>query len=154
MRTAQQWFDDYAVSHQNETNQLIHYICVPLIFFSVMGLFMSIPTGFLENTFELYNPLLENWAVVFGIVSLIFYIRLGFWYFAQMLFFLLVAIIGNFWLGNNVNLLLASIIIFVVAWIGQFYGHKVEGKKPSFIKDLQFLLIGPLWVLQKIGKKK
>ncbi|MDT7833178.1 Mpo1-like protein [Flavobacteriaceae bacterium S356] len=154
MRTAQQWFDDYAVSHQNETNQLIHYICVPLIFFSVIGLFMSIPTTLLENTFELYNPLLENWAAVFGIVSLIFYIRLGFWYFVQMLFFLLLAIIGNYWLGNNVNLLYASIIIFVVAWIGQFYGHKVEGKKPSFIKDLQFLLIGPLWVLQKIGKKK
>lgn len=154
MRTAQQWFDDYAVSHQNETNQLIHYICVPLIFFSVIGLFMSIPTGFLENTFGLYNPLLENWAVVFGILSLVFYIRLGFWYFAQMLFFLLISIIGNYWLGNNTNLLYASITIFVVAWIGQFYGHKVEGKKPSFIKDLQFLLIGPLWVLQKLGKRK
>lgn len=154
MRTAQQWFDDYAVSHQNKTNQIIHYLCVPLIFFSVIGLFMSIPTGFLENTFGLYNPLLENWAVVFGIISLIFYIRLGFWYFAQMLFFLLIAIIGNYWLSNNINLLYASIVIFVVAWIGQFYGHKVEGKKPSFIKDLQFLLIGPLWVLQKLGKKK
>lgn len=154
MRTAQQWFDDYAVSHQNETNQLIHYICVPLIFFSVIGLFMSIPTGILESTLGLYNPILENWAVVFGIVSLIFYLRLGFWYFVQMLFFLLIAIIGNYWMGNNVNLLYASLIIFIVAWIGQFYGHKVEGKKPSFIKDLQFLLIGPLWVLQKIGSKK
>jgi uncharacterized membrane protein YGL010W len=154
MRTAQQWFDDYAVSHQNETNQLIHFICVPLIFFSVIGLFMSIPTGFLENTLGLYNPLLENWAVVFGVISLVFYIRLGFWHFAQMLFFLLIAIIGNYWLSNVTNLLYASILIFVAAWIGQFYGHKVEGKKPSFIKDLQFLLIGPLWVLQKIGKKK
>lgn len=154
MKTAQQWFNDYAVSHQNETNQLIHYICVPLIFFSVIGLFMSIPAGFLESTLGLYNPLLENWAVVFGIISLIFYIRLGFWYFAQMLFFLLLAIIGNYWLSNNVNLLYASLIIFVAAWIGQFYGHKVEGKKPSFIKDLQFLLIGPLWVLQKLGNKK
>jgi uncharacterized membrane protein YGL010W len=154
MKSAQQWFNDYAVSHQNETNQLIHFICVPLIFFSVIGLFMSIPTGLIENTLDLHNPLIENWAVVFGALSLVFYIRLGFWYFAQMLFFLLIAIIGNFWLGNNVNLLLASIIIFVAAWIGQFYGHKVEGKKPSFIKDLQFLLIGPLWVLQKIGNKK
>ena len=70
-----------------------------------------------------------------------------------MLFFILLAIIGNFWLGNNVNLFYASIIIFVVAWIGQFYGHKVEGKKPSFIKDLQFLLIGPLWVVKKLSTK-
>ena len=49
MKTAKQWFDEYAVSHQNETNQLVHYICVPVIFFSVIGLLMSIPTSFLEN---------------------------------------------------------------------------------------------------------
>ena len=151
MKTAQEWFDEYAISHQNHTNQIIHYLCVPPIFFSVIGLLMCIPTSFLKNTFGLYNPLLENWAAVVSIFILIFYLRLGFWYFVQMLFFILLAIIGNFWLGNNVNLLYASIIIFVVAWIGQFYGHKVEGKKPSFIKDLQFLLIGPLWVLKKLS---
>ncbi len=152
MKTAQQWFDDYAVSHQNLTNQLIHYICVPAIFFSVIGLLMSIPTVFLESTFELYNPIIENWATVVGVFILIFYVRLGFWYFAQMLLITMLCIIGNYWLGNNVNLLIASLIIFVVAWIGQFYGHKVEGKKPSFIKDLQFLLIGPLWVVKKLSK--
>jgi len=154
MKTAQEYFDEYAVSHQNETNQLIHYICVPLIFFSVIGLLMSIPTGFLEDKLNLYNPLIENWAVVIGLVISIFYLRLGFWYFAEMAFVILLSIIGNFWLGNNVNLLYASIIIFVLAWIGQFYGHKVEGAKPSFLKDLEFLLIGPLWVIQKLGKKK
>jgi len=154
MKTAQEYFDEYAVSHQNETNQTIHYICVPLIFFSVIGLLMSIPTTLLENTFGLYNPLLENWAVVVGVIISIFYLRLGFWYFTEMLFVILVTIIGNFWLGNTVNLLYASLIIFILAWIGQFYGHKIEGAKPSFLKDLEFLLIGPLWVIQKLNKKK
>ena len=154
MKTAQEYFDEYAVSHQNETNQTIHYICVPLIFFSVIGLLMSIPTSLLENTFGLYNPLLENWAVVVGVFISIFYLRLGFWYFTEMLFVILVSIIGNFWLGNTVNLLYASLIIFILAWIGQFYGHKIEGAKPSFLKDLEFLLIGPLWVIQKLNKKK
>jgi uncharacterized membrane protein YGL010W len=152
MRTAQDWFDEYAVSHQNPTNQMVHYICVPLIFFSVIGLLMSIPTGALERTFGLYNPLIENWAMVVTVFISIFYLRMGFWYFLQMLFFILLAIIGNYWLGNNVNIFYASLIIFVVAWIGQFWGHKVEGQKPSFIKDLQFLLIGPLWVVQKLSK--
>ena len=46
-----------------------------------------------------------------------------------------------------------SVIIFVIAWIGQFIGHKIEGKKPSFIEDLQFLLIGPAWLLSFIYKK-
>jgi uncharacterized membrane protein YGL010W len=154
MRTAKEYFDEYALSHQNKTNQTIHYICVPLIFFSIIGLLMSIPNVILENILNLSNPLLENWAVVVGLIISIFYIRLGFWYAMEMLFVILVCIIGNFWLSNQVNLLYTSIIIFVVAWIGQFYGHKIEGAKPSFLKDLEFLLIGPLWVIQKLGKKK
>lgn len=154
MKTAQQWFDEYAVSHQNETNQLIHYICVPAIFFSVIGLLMSIPTTFLENLLGLYNPLLENWAVVVGLFISIFYFRLGFWYFIKMVLLILLSIIGNYWLSSFGNLAMISFAIFVVAWIGQFYGHKVEGMKPSFIKDLQFLLIGPLWVIEKIVRKK
>jgi len=154
MKTAQEWFDEYAISHQNETNQLVHYICVPVIFFSVIGLLMSIPNEFLERTFGLYNPFIENWATVVGIIISFFYLRLGFWYFIEMLFVMLLCIIGNYWLSNNTNLLYASITIFVLGWIGQFWGHKIEGIKPSFIKDLQFLLIGPLWVIQKLGNKK
>jgi len=154
MKTAQEWFYEYAISHQNETNQLVHYICVPVIFFSVIGLLMSIPNEFLERTFGLYNPFIENWATVVGIIISFFYLRLGFWYFIEMLFVILLCIIGNYWLSNNTNLLYASITIFVLGWIGQFWGHKIEGIKPSFIKDLQFLLIGPLWVIQKLGNKK
>jgi len=154
MKNAQEYFDEYAESHQDETNQAIHYICVPLIFFSVIGLLMSIPTSFLERTFGLYNPLLENWAVVIGVIISFFYLKLGFWYFTEMIFVMLLSIIGNFWMANHFNLLYASIIIFVLAWIGQFYGHKIEGAKPSFLKDLEFLLIGPLWVIQKLDKKR
>ncbi|MBL4642146.1 MAG: DUF962 domain-containing protein [Flavobacteriaceae bacterium] len=151
MKTAQQWFDEYAISHQNETNKAIHYICVPAIFFSVIGLLFSIPTTFLENIFGLYNPLIENWAAMVAVVILIFYARLGFWYFITMLLVTTLSIIGNYWLSGFGNIALISLAIFVIAWVGQFYGHKIEGKKPSFIKDLQFLLIGPLWVLKKLG---
>lgn len=152
MKTAQEYFDEYAQSHQNETNQLIHYICVPLIFLSVIGLLMSIPTTLLEDNIKLYNPLVENWAFVIGILLSIFYARLGFWYLVKMLLVIMLSIVINYWIGNNINLLTASIIIFVGAWIGQFYGHKVEGAKPSFLKDIEFLLIGPLWVIEKLTK--
>lgn len=154
MKTAQQWFDEYAVSHQNETNQLIHYICVPAIFFSVIGILMCIPNELLKDTFRLYNPLIENWAFIIGIVvSLFFYLRIGFWYFIRMLIVILLCIIANNWINNISNLLVVSLSVFVIAWIGQFYGHKIEGVKPSFIKDLQFLLIGPLWVIEKLSTR-
>jgi uncharacterized membrane protein YGL010W len=43
--------------------------------------------------------------------------------------------------------------VFAIAWLGQFIGHKVEGAKPSFFKDLQFLLIGPLWLLSYVYQR-
>ena len=154
MKTAKEYFNEYAKSHQNETNQAIHYLCVPLIFLSVIDLLMSITTTFLRNLFELFDPIIENWAVVFGLMASLFYLKLDFWYFIKMLFVLLLSIIVNFYIGDVTHLLYTSITIFVLAWIGQFYGHKIEGAKPSFLKDLEFLLIGPLWVIEKLGKKK
>ena len=69
-----------------------------------------------------------------------------------MLLFSVFCLIGNYYISIYFPLLFVSLLVFIVAWIGQFYGHKVEGKKPSFIKDLQFLLVGPAWVMYKIFK--
>ncbi len=150
MKTLQQWFDDYAVSHQNETNIAIHYICVPAIFFSIVGIFMSIPSSFLSDLIKIDNPFIVNWAILPLLFFLIFYLRLSFSMFIKMLIFSILCVIGNYYLGQYLPLLYTSISLFVIAWIGQFYGHKVEGAKPSFLKDLQFLLIGPAWVVKKM----
>ena len=154
MKTLNQWFDEYAVSHQNETNQQIHYICVPAIFFSIVGLFMSIPSHFISSIFNLNNPLVENWASILLAILLVFYLRLSISMFFKMLIFSISCIVGNYYLGQNLPLFYSSLVIFVVAWIGQFYGHKIEGQKPLFLKDLQFLLIGPAWVIKKLTSKK
>lgn len=153
MKTMQQWFNEYAVSHQNKTNQLIHYICVPTIFFSIVGMLMAIPATFLASTVNIKNAILENWATVILIFVLLFYLKLSVNMFFKMLIFSLLCLLGNYYLSNYLPLFYTSLTLFVVAWIGQFYGHKVEGKKPSFFKDLQFLLIGPAWVFEKLSRK-
>jgi uncharacterized membrane protein YGL010W len=150
MKTQQQWFDEYAVSHQNKTNQAIHYVCVPLIYFTIIGMLMSINTSFLENLLNLNVPIIENWAFIISILVLVFYISLSVKTFFRILIFSIICLVGNFYLGKVLPLFYTSLIVFIIAWIGQFYGHKVEGKKPSFLKDLQFLLIGPAWVFKKI----
>lgn len=153
MKTLNQWFEEYAVSHQNETNQLIHFVCVPAIFFSIIGMLMSIPTNFIENVLNLNNPFIENWGNILVLLLLLFYLRLSISMFFKMLVFSIPCIVGNYYLGSILPLFYTSLAIFVIAWIGQFYGHKIEGKKPSFLKDLQFLLIGPAWVIKKITSK-
>jgi len=154
MKTLQQWFDEYAISHQNKTNQAIHYICVPAIFFSIVGLLMSIPTAIITTTFSTNNMIFANWATPLLLIVLLFYLRLSFLTFIRMTLFSLICLLGNYYLSQILPLFYTSIVIFVSAWIGQFYGHKLEGKKPSFFKDLQFLLIGPAWVFKKLNEKK
>lgn len=152
MKSIENWYSEYAESHQNDVNQRIHFICVPLIYFSIVGLFMSIPNGLLTDLTGSEDLMLNNWALVALILPMIFYLRLSFQVFVRMLLFSLLCIVGNYLMAEQLPLLWTSIIIFALAWIGQFYGHQLEGKKPSFLKDLQFLLIGPAWVFEKVQR--
>lgn len=153
MRTLEQWFSEYAVSHQNPKNKAIHYFCVPAIFFSIIGLLMSIPRETLRNLLNLNMPIIENWAFVILLFVLIFYFRLSIKMGFKIAILSGICLILNYFIGLFFPLWLFSIIVFAIAWIGQFYGHKIEGKKPSFLKDLQFLLIGPAWVVQNLFSK-
>ncbi len=153
MKTMQQWFDDYSVSHQNETNQKIHFICVPAIFFSIVGMLLSIPIDRSKVIKIFDNPMIENWATFALFLVLAFYFNKSFRVFLKMLVFSTFCLVANYYLSHVVPILPVSLGIFILAWIGQFYGHKIEGKKPSFFKDLQFLLIGPAWVFEKLIKK-
>jgi uncharacterized membrane protein YGL010W len=152
MRNFNQWMNEYGVSHQNPTNQLIHKICVPLIMFSVIGLMWSIPTpAALESV-----PYL-NWATLFIIGCLLFYLSLNFIMALGMMILTTIICAACLVLEQQGLLISVSLAIFVLSWIAQIYGHKIEGKKPSFLQDLVFLLIGPLWVLRffysKLGIK-
>jgi uncharacterized membrane protein YGL010W len=143
MRTFDQWMSEYQESHRHPTNKLIHKICVPPIMLTVVGLFWCIPMpeGLRHDPFI-------NWATIFVAGSLIFYATLNTLMFASMLVITSLMCWICHLLYQQGILLHFSIAVFLLAWIGQFYGHKLEGKKPSFFKDLAFLLIGPLWVLR------
>jgi uncharacterized membrane protein YGL010W len=153
MRKIDQLLAEYGESHQNATNKAIHWICVPLIFFSVIGMIASIPSGIVQSFFGEGNPY-ANWATIMLIVTLAYYITLSIPLALGMMLFGALCLFGARVIGGiGYPLWAVSLGIFVLAWIGQFYGHKVEGKKPSFFKDLQFLLIGPAWLMHFVYKK-
>jgi uncharacterized membrane protein YGL010W len=150
MRSAESWFDEYGESHRNPVNKRVHWVCVPLIMLSVLGMLWSAPR---PAAFAAVSPYL-NWATLLILASLVYYfllsVRLG----AGMLLVsfgmvLVLELLARlpwplFW---------TSLAIFVAAWAGQFVGHKIEGRKPSFFKDLQFLLIGPVWLLADLYRR-
>ncbi|MXV53069.1 DUF962 domain-containing protein [Pedobacter sp. HMF7647] len=151
------YFDQYAESHHNPTNKLIHWICVPLIFFSICGLIWAIPFPYL-NFLGKYNGYINWFSFVLAAV-IYYYYRLSpvLSYAMLILIFVFSAGIVGLEKMNTLNgwlpMWVSCLIIFVVAWIGQFIGHKIEGKKPSFLTDLKFLLIGPAWLLHFLFKK-
>lgn len=151
MRKVDQILEEYGESHKNITNKIIHWICVPAIFFVIIGLLWSIPT---PEAFDQFN-----FPVNFGTLSLLFallyYLRLSPSLTLGMIFVAAGIVAGNNYLDHleTPPLWLISTVVFVIAWIFQFIGHGIEGKKPSFLKDIQFLLIGPLWLLHFIYKK-
>ncbi|MEQ8273369.1 MAG: DUF962 domain-containing protein [Deltaproteobacteria bacterium] len=140
------WLDRYGESHRNPTNKLLHWICIPLIVLSMLGMGCGLPI-----------PGATRW-IHFGTVgaagAVLYYLVL-----APRLALGMVVVFGGMlalvaeaatW---SIPLWGASAALFVLAWVGQFIGHRIEGKKPSFFEDLQFLLIGPLWLLADLYRR-
>lgn len=148
MKTIHAWLSEYGESHQNVTNKTIHWLCVPAIFFSIVGLLYCVKLNFglADVPFTLAH--LVTLFVVVYYVFLSPALTIGI-----TLFILICLTICGFIESVFSHPWLVYVVLFVVAWIGQFIGHNIEGKKPSFLKDLQFLLIGPAWLMSFIYKK-
>jgi uncharacterized membrane protein YGL010W len=136
VRKVDQLLAHYGESHQNPRNEVIHFVAIPLILLSLVGL--------------LYAA--HPWvAYSFIAASMVYYARLSLVFLVAMA---LVSAIGVLIVQAMGGLVLpVSVAIFVIAWIAQFVGHKIEGKKPSFFEDLQYLWVGPLFVLSKLFSK-
>ena len=152
MKRINEWLVAYGESHKNPLNKKIHWICVPSIMFSVVGLLFSIP----HDSFPyIYGTFQINWGfIVIGLV-ITYYIRLSVSMAIGMFLISIFLILGNLAIKLYLTFELwkVSTVIFIFAWVGQFVGHKIEGKKPSFFQDIQFLLIGPAWLLSFIFKR-
>lgn len=152
MRKVDLLFAEYSKSHRNATNKFIHWFCVPLIFCSILGFISLIPSPhFCVLSFGCIS-IISFVAIV--LISL-YYIRLSLRIGLIMIFIMFLA--EHFIYLTNVNLgkqsWMVYLSVFLITWIFQFIGHKIEGKKPSFLKDIQFVLIGPIWLLGFVLKK-
>jgi uncharacterized membrane protein YGL010W len=127
----------YGESHRNPVNELIHIVCIPAIVFSLLGILWAI------------HPIVPLLVVA---VALVYYSKLS-RTFALGMAVMAGAMLVLLALLPHGTVLPTSIGVFVAAWIGQFVGHHIEGKKPSFFDDLRFLLIGPLFVLSILYRR-
>lgn len=140
MRQVETLLNEYGESHQNKINVFIHGIAVPAIYFVTLGLVWSIPTPAFLDYFNV------TWLHVTAIPVLWYYFKLSGPIGAAMTLLTIASYLAIQALeGAGITVWEFCLILFVVMWILQFVGHHIEGKKPSFFKDLQFLLVGPAW---------
>lgn len=148
--TADTWLDAYAESHQNPVNKRLHWICVPIIVLSLVGILWAIPV---PEAFSQISPAL-NWGTTFMLASMVYYCIMSIPLALGMVPVVLAITAIVAWMDSlSTPLIVLSAVLFVASWIGQFIGHKIEGKKPSLFEDIQFLMIGPLWILAPIYRK-
>ncbi|MCC4595693.1 DUF962 domain-containing protein [Xanthomonas campestris pv. phormiicola] len=148
-RPIDRYFASYSDDHRNVANQRIHVLAVPAILWSVVALLWCIPVR--GSWFQS-----GLWAALGMFAAWMFYNRLsrplGYGMLATFFFCGCLCRLLEARLGLH-GLLWLAIGVFVVAWIAQFVGHKLEGHKPSFLTDLVYLLIGPAWVLAKLYRR-
>jgi uncharacterized membrane protein YGL010W len=149
MRSIHQWLSDYGEHHQNRTNKALHWVGIPIIVLSLVGMLYLVPlpctlscrgitVAFavivlaLLYYFSLSRPLAVGMLIVFGAMYAVIVIT--------------VAALGD-------RAFPVMLGVFLLGWVIQFVGHKIEGQKPSFFEDLQFLLVGPLWLLSDVYRR-
>ena len=149
MKPVDPWMVEYAESHQHPVNKIIHRICIPVIIFGLAGMLWVIPYP------DSIRPLLVlNWATIFIFFVLVYYFYLSWRLAIGMLIYALIIYLILLWLeSTGTNLGQISVTLFLLAWAGQFIGHMVEKKHPSFFKNIRFLLIGPLFILAELYRK-
>jgi len=151
MRTATQWLEDYGDSHRNGANKALHWICVPVIAWCVLGFLWLLP---FPAGIRALHPV-ANWAGFAVLAALGYYALLS----PRLALGAAPLLLALLWSINLVvqwgalPLWSVCLFLFVAAWIGQFIGHAIEGKRPSFFKDVQFLMIGPLWLLADVYRR-
>lgn len=145
MQTIESLLMQYGESHVNHANKIIHWICVPVIVWTVVALLWALPFPAALQS----NGAPVNWATIALVLAQVYYFRLS----PRLGLGLLIYNLLMIWIVLKVEqwspwpLWQVAAVAFIVAWIGQFIGHIFEGKRPSFFKDLQFLLIGPAWLM-------
>jgi len=148
-RPIDRFLGNYAEDHRNPVNQVVHWICVPPIVWTVVAFLWLVPV---PGTW--FQP--GAWAGFAMVAALAFYLRLSRPLALAMLLVFVALGALTWWLHGVLGsrgLLWTAVAVFVLAWIGQFLGHQVEGRRPSFLTDLVYLLIGPLWLMSKLFRR-
>jgi uncharacterized membrane protein YGL010W len=135
--TIDRHFSAYAAYHQDSRNEATHAIGIPMI---VLAIVMWAANLWLAGPVDL------AWVLIAAATA--YYVTLS-----PRLGLAMAAVLAAFY-ALGVWVLGASpwvaLGLFAGGWALQFVGHAFEGKRPAFLTNATHLLIGPLWILERM----
>lgn len=143
------WLDGYSRDHQHPIHQLLQWVCVPLLAWSALAMMWAIPVPQ-----AWFRP--GSWAVLAIVLAFTWYWKYSRRLATALLVVLVIFALSCDWLfqqSDPARLLQLGVAVFMTAVIGQFIGYLIEGRRPSFLSDPTYLLIGPAWLMDKLLRR-
>jgi uncharacterized membrane protein YGL010W len=148
------WLESYQLNHRHPVNYRIHFIGIPVIYFSLLACLSGIPSLSLHKLLPSAYSGYAHFGTLLVPFLLLFYLRLSTAIMLGMTVFSLLCLIVINVLGKvGISVWMLGIPGFVSGWAAQLYGHYLEGNRPSFLKDLKHMLMAPAWWLAMLYKK-
>lgn len=144
------WLHRYEETHSDLTNPAVYWAAVPMVVLGTVGLLWSLP---IPDAFFEISPLM-NWGTAFLMATAVYYFIISVSLAIGMLPFIIGVAGINMWLdGSDFSLLRVSIGLLLAGIIGLWLGHRNQNSIRPVLDDLQFMMIGPAWLLSVLYKR-
>jgi len=150
MSEIDRWLSQYGDSHREISHPALYWLAVLMLVPATAGLLWSLP---LPEAFVQISPVL-NWGSMFLMVALVYYFIISFSLAIGMLPFIFAVTALGFWLTRSgLSVAGASIGLMIAAVAGLYVGRRGSGGVRAVRRDIQLMVIGPIWLLSKLYRR-
>ena len=135
----------YAQCHRDPHNCATHFVGIPMLFLAVILPLQALPVRIGQHEVPL--------AIVLSLPAIVGWLWLDLRLGAALLLLLCPLFIAAALIVRHGHVLTwcSAAVLFVVGWAFQLVGHAVfECRRPAFVDDLSYALIGPMFVVAKL----
>ena len=138
------WLSDFDANHRNIINASIYWPSTLLLLIGIVCLFSCLP---IPHEFIEISPIL-NWGSLLLLVAIVYYCIISIPLAIGMLPFISIIFVLQVYLQNMTEYaLIISILLTIASVVGICTGYYKEERLKLVLKDIQLVIIAPLWLL-------
>jgi uncharacterized membrane protein YGL010W len=145
MKSVSQVLGGYAAYHRHPLNRMTHYFGIPLIVFSML-LILTIPS------FTIADVSITAADILMAIV-IAWYLKLDTLLGLLALSFLLPMLLVAEEISSSLNSTVLNWLFaftFIIGWILQLLGHRIEKRRPALVDNFMQIFSAPLFIVSEL----